>query len=81
MRVHSDYNKNVTDTNSVLYNMIKSDGIPNIIFWRHHYFWKDFSHIYHDGGHLNDVGMKSISGVSGVQCYMPVLSLVISIYN
>jgi len=58
MRVHSEYNKNVTDTNSALYNMIQTDGIPNIILWRHHGFWKDFSHIYHDGVHLNDVGMK-----------------------
>ena len=58
MRVHSEYNKNVTDTNSALYNMIQTDGIPNIIFWRHHGFWKDFSHICHDGVHLNDVGMK-----------------------
>jgi hypothetical protein len=32
MRVHSEYNKNVTDTNiSALYNMIQTDGIPNII--------------------------------------------------
>ena len=33
VRVHSEYNKNVTDTNNTLYNMIKTDGIPNIIFW------------------------------------------------
>jgi hypothetical protein len=45
VRVHSEYNTNVTDTNSTLYNMIKTDGISNIIFWRHHGFWKDVSHI------------------------------------
>jgi hypothetical protein len=58
MRVHSEYNKKVTDTNSALYNMIQTDGIPQIIFWGHHGFWKDFSHICHDGVHLNDVGTK-----------------------
>jgi hypothetical protein len=26
MRVHSEYNKNVTDTNSALYNMIQHDS-------------------------------------------------------
>ena len=42
MRVHSEYNKNVTDTNSALYNMIQTDAIPQIIFWGRHGFWKDF---------------------------------------
>jgi hypothetical protein len=45
MRVHTEYNKNVTDTNSALYNIIQTDGIPNIIFWRHRGFWKDFPYL------------------------------------
>jgi hypothetical protein len=52
MRVHSEYNKKVTDTNSALYNMIQTDAIPNIIFWRHRGFWKDFSKFYLKSVHI-----------------------------
>lgn len=52
-----DYNSRVVETNCALLDMTRSDGNPNIIFWRHHGFWQDLSHLCWDRVHLNHLGM------------------------
>ena len=57
-KVGSDYNDKVVATNVSIHQKIQMDSLPNIIFWRHHGFWEDYSCLGRDGVHLNNNGMK-----------------------